>query len=504
MSLHSLTTDRLRRLLVEIRRQHLPVEVDLASDILGPGGGVYVKAGTPVTTRHITWVETRNPASKTHPTFIDIQLRRTDPGDVDDLPLKLGAHDDVGSSRKAARAAADAVGRQARDTARVVRSLHERLRQRKTQTRMSAPELAASFDEFDREYRRLRQVVRVAVDEFLGGNTLAMDFIADHDLERVEVRHAMRVATLATELRVRAHGDRLDDDAFRRSLVDLFVAGFLHDGGMWDEPFCFARDHETRGASLAHSALGEAALTVEKLILFHSDWEALVGSSAVGFVRLSDGPLYERRTGEASSLRADSDLLLLSDDERGGALALALAERWTSASDDTVVRVRGHRSEIDSLVNAVDGESGATYLAQLCNMDIESAAPRRAWVQLSGAVPVYEPRRGLSERLVRTPVDGYVAGSLGHGDDGASPHLVTLFAPGDSGREPLTSRTADDDDLWERRRAGRWYVPAGRYKNLLEWRVTGFLSPSEYESLLAPYEATARRRGLFNGTGGEE
>jgi hypothetical protein len=498
-----MTTERLRRLLVEIRKRDLPYEVALATDILGPGGGVYVKSGAPVTTRHITWFESRNPASKNRPTFIEVEIRREGEGAAspEDLraELDLSPVESGSSRRETARAAADAVGRQAKQTARIVRGLHDRLGHRYTRTQLSAPQVAASFQEFEREYRRLHDVVRVAVDEFLGGNTLVMDFIVDYDLERPDVRHAVRVGALATELRIRTDGERCDDDSFRRHLVDLFIAGFLHDGGMWNEPLNLPDDHEGRGAALAIGAVAdpEAAQVVEKLVLFHSDWDRLAGSESASFTRLPDGPLYERRFSPGDNAGSD----VLSEDERQGALALALAERWISDSDESVVRARSHRDLLDGLVTHVDVAPSGAYVAALCNMEIESVAPRRAWVALSGQLPLQRPTKGTgSERLVRTKVDGLTAGSLGHGDDGASPHFITLFAAAAGGkRKPLEGARADDDALWERRGGldRRLYVPGGRFKNLLSWEVTGFLSAEEYDGILLPYENQARRRGLL-------
>ena len=501
----SLNTERLRRLLVEIRKRDLTCEVCLAEDVIGPGGGIYVRAQTPVTTRHITWFESRNPSSKNRPTFMEVEIHHradSDPADVTtELAAELGlsSSEEGGDRRTRAREAADAVGGQAKTAAKTVRNLHQMLGNRYTRTQLSAVEVAGSFREFEREIRRLHNVVSVAVDEFLGGNALVMDFIVDYDLERPDVRHSVRVGALATELRIRSQAECCEDDAFRRELAHLFVAGFLHDSGMWNEPYCFAKDHEVRGAALVGAVLEEKALAeaVEKLVLFHSDWEALARAETVSFRRLSEGDLYERSF-EAQQ-GAGGDCLVLSESERCSGLALALAERWVSDGDEALVRARTNRDVLDKLVQGVALPPSAEFVTALCNMEIECVAPRRAWVNLTGTVPVHSPRGTRTDRYVRTKVDGYTAGSLGHDDDASSPHLITLFAPGAGGkRRALTAIKPDDEGLWERRGAGRrWHIPAGRHRSLLSWEVTGFLTQEEYDTILAPYEAQGRRRGLL-------
>lgn len=70
----SLNTEKLRRLLVDIRKRQLPYDLCLTEDIRGPGGGIYVVAHTLVSTRPITWFESRNPAPDRMPTFMEVVL----------------------------------------------------------------------------------------------------------------------------------------------------------------------------------------------------------------------------------------------------------------------------------------------------------------------------------------------------------------------------------------------------------------------------------------------
>jgi hypothetical protein len=284
--------------------------------------------------------------------------------------------------------------------------------------------------------------------------------------------------------------------------VDLFLAGFLHDSGMWDEPYCFAEGHETRGAALAAGAVGDQAsgLRVEKLVLFHSELAALVTATTPRFRRTEGDELYEIRYDEGAD--ADPEIVSLTDDERALAVALALTETWVTGIDQVQFRFRNRRLLLKELVQHAHPGPGAQLLAALCNLDVETVAPRRAWVTLTGSVPVQDPDHARGERYLRVPLDGCTAASLGHGDDGGAPHLLLLFGRQRGGsRAPLQVLKPTDAALWERSGGPgcRCYIPGGRYKNLLAWEVTGFLAADEYDAIAGAYEREARRRGLFEG-----
>ncbi|MFH1569886.1 MAG: hypothetical protein ABIL09_17975, partial [Gemmatimonadota bacterium] len=401
-------------------------------------------------------------------------------------------------ARDRARQTAGAVGRQADVAARAVRRLHEGLGHRFARTQLSSPQIIASFQEFDREFRKLDAAVRAAVEEYLGGNALVLDFIVDHDLERPAVRHAVRVAALATQLLVCCPPADVGESDRREELVHLFLGGFLHDCGQWDEPWCFAEGHEVRGAALAAAAvrLDEAAPRLEKMILFHSDLEALATSGGAAFVRLEGEQLYRRLVADDADRALDqagraAGAAALDERDRRDALALGLAERWVSELDEVQFRNRNHRDLLAELVGCTGREPAAAFVAALCNMEVEVIAPRRASVVLAGELPVSVPRSGRRERLARVPMDGYTAGSLGHDEDAAAPHLITLLAPdGSTGSRPLKAVPAGSRSLWERAAGAdsRLYVAGGRFKSMLGWQVTGFFGAAEYERILGPYE----------------
>jgi len=492
----SLNTEKLRRLLVEIRKRQLPYTVCLAEDIRGPGGGIYVFAQTPVSTRHITWFESRNPAPGRMPTFMEVVLVGPDSAPAEVVPDDLGLFADGAAEDTRGRAldVAGAVARQAGTAARLVRGIHEQLGRGFGRTQMSSPQIMASFQEFEREFRKLHQAVRCAVEEYLGGNALVFDLISDHDLERPAVRHAVRVASLATQLLVRCHPEEVDDDVFDEELVHLFLGGFLHDCGSWDEPYCFVDGHEARGAALAAAVDGQGAgPRLEKLVLFHSDLVGLAGPGACGLFRLEGPELYRRVLGGDA---VDSDTVLDERDRRS-ALALALAERWITDLDEIQFRFRNHRDLLNEFVEQVGASPYNQYVAVLCNMEVEVVAPKGAWVSLTGTVPMSAPGSRRRGRVSRVEVDGYLAGSLGHDEDAASPHLITLFGPGTKGRpRPLGKVGARSAALWDRTTGPdhRCYVAGGRFKSMLSWEVTGFLGEEEYARILGPYDRELQKR----------
>lgn len=492
----SLNTEKLRHLLVDIRKQQLPYSVCLADDIRGPGGGIYVKAMTPVSTRHITWFESRNPAPGRMPSFMEVVIVGADDAPIEGLPAELDAAADGAAedARTRARNAAEAVGRQADAAARLVRGLHEQLGRNFGRTQLSSPQVIGSFQEFDREFRKLHQAVHLAVDEYLGGNSVVFDLIAEHDLERPAVRHAVRVAALATQLLVRCRTSGDDDGDPDGELVHLFLGSFLHDCGMWDEPYCFAEGHEERGAALAAAVqIDGAGPRLEKLVLFHSDLARLGTQDAASLIRLEGQELYRRVYGPETDAGEDT----VDTRDRRGILALALAERWVTDLGEIQFRFRNHRDLLEEFVGYLGESTYSSYVAALCNMEVEVVAPRRAWVTLAGNVPMSTPGKRRNSRMERVDVEGYLAGSLGHDEDGASPHLITLFAPGPKGRPVALGKVnARAAALWDRATGAdhRCYVAGGRFKSMLTWEVTGFLGEDEFARILGPYDRELHKR----------
>ena len=91
----------------------------------------------------------------------------------------------------------------------------------------------------------------------------------------------------------------------------------------------------------------------------------------------------------------------------------------------------------------------------------------------------------------------YEAGSMWHTDDLYSPHLITLFMRrGDGSRAKAEYVNPHESSLWERAAGpdSRMYLPDGRYRNNLSFRVTGFMSEEVFVKVLGEYEQELKRR----------
>ena len=83
----SMSTERLRHLLQEIRQRELDYRICSAEDVIGPGGGVYITAKSEIEARHLDWIERRNPAAEGG-TYMDVlvmrgEVQRAAPADLD-------------------------------------------------------------------------------------------------------------------------------------------------------------------------------------------------------------------------------------------------------------------------------------------------------------------------------------------------------------------------------------------------------------------------------------
>lgn len=81
-----------------------------------------------------------------------------------------------------------------------------------------------------------------------------------------------------------------------------------------------------------------------------------------------------------------------------------------------------------------------------------------------------------------------------------SPHLVLLFAPdagaNDGGKQRLGYVSPHEDGFWRppADASRRAYVAAGRHREHVGLRVTGFMSEDIYNNILGEYELVLRRQ----------
>jgi hypothetical protein len=146
-----------------------------------------------------------------------------------------------------------------------------------------------NLQELEGRIKHFHTAVRAAIDEYLIGNTLIMDLIARHDLATRTIQHALNVAVFATELASQAllKGDLCaavagDPDAggnavqsadLKRDLAEIFLGGFMHDCGLWNEDPASDEGHEVSGTQLISQIpeIVELLPSLMQIVLFHSD-----------------------------------------------------------------------------------------------------------------------------------------------------------------------------------------------------------------------------------------
>lgn len=556
----TLSVGRLRRLLPEIEERGLDMTLCPTQDIPGPGGGIYITAQTPLTAKHVDWLERRNPSPDT-PAYLEVAFVRrtpedgTTPGTQTEPPAGLDISDEVppseGEREARAQQVSKGVATSARDVAARAQGMYQLLR-RTDSVDLSGPDTEAGLREFERSFSLFHGAVKKALGEYLQGNTLVMDLILRFHLDRPTVRHGLAVAAFATEMAALLALRDSDPDTevdpaqvlhsyfgdltpaqlqeqlgepeagmspeeigegrlrlFRNELVEIFLGGFMHDCGLWTEPGFLQEGHEAKGRRLIGQTdeVRQYAPSLAKTVLFHSDIARLARKpAAVEIAENPDDPLHasyrkefcdtaeEARTmAELQSGDVHAEVLSAADLRK--ILPVALGEHYISQTQD--VYDKSPVEVVTDLAHHVRGGQFLRYLVVLCNSRVEILAPRRALVALEGHVPVFTATAKNPRKVQRLDVDGYDAGSLHHGSDRNSPHLVTLFiCRRDGSRVKAEYVGPQDPGLWERT-AGpghRMYLPAGRHRNSISYRVTGFMSEDVYVKILGAYEQELKRR----------
>jgi hypothetical protein len=549
-----LDTERLRVFIKDVAERGLNYSVCPQRDLAGPGGGVFVPAGTPLEEKHLYWLESRNPAPGS-PTFVDVVFYRGTPDAANSALAPAEAVPELATAPAkpvgARRSKAQDLSGRVRARARAVVDQGERMAKAIEQLNRDGDRISAEVEEgrkeFERLFKSLHTAVKGAVDEYLNGNTLVMDLISQFQLDKEEVRHGLSVAAfsteLATQLGLKEHiesktlkgyfGDispaellcRLgsspsaaawmsDEDLeeirmelFKLELVEIFLGGFMHDCGLWGEEAAPAEGHEARGAKIIASmhALDGFVPTLTKVVLFHSD---ILRLAQHGGAVLVEEATSGRRSFKREFYPAEADALVavqlrpgnfrattLSEDDLRKVVPVALAERYIT---HTEIGFGKSRAEvIEDLAQHASGGSFLRYMVVLCNAQLEPVAPRRAYVRLKGHITILVNSEKGTRRSQRVVVTGCDAGSIHHGNDKNSPHFITLFyRVGRTGRERAEYTSSLEGGLWDRAVGPpfRMYVPAGRYRNSLSFEVTGFLSEESYRKVLGEYEQQFSRR----------
>jgi hypothetical protein len=186
--------------------------------------------------------------------------------------------------------------------------------------------------------------------------------------------------------------------------------------------------------------LGEVqqyAPSLVKIVLFHSDVLRL--ADRCGVVKVIEDPDdaenftfkrdFYRTTQEARSaleMRPGNFMArVLSQADLRKVMPVALAERYITQTQNLHAKTRWE--VIGELARYVKDGLFLRYVVALCNAQVEVVAPRRAWVRLKGLLTVAVEDRKEGKKAVRLDVSDFEGGSIHHGGDRYSPHLITLF-----------------------------------------------------------------------------
>jgi hypothetical protein len=504
-----MTTRSLRDILRRVQQQDLGFRVLIARDVIGPGGAVFIAAHAQLTERHLTWLEQRNPVAGA-PTYVEVVFaqERASASLADHVEVAAEAPETATERRGRAAALSRQVGARAEEVARQAREVYRLVGETAfSEAALRNPRVQENLHQLEERLHRFHSAVRAALDEYLAGHPLIMELIAQLEPGTRAVTHGLNVAVLATELAsqilLKDAGDRLEAEPLRKELVEVFVGGFLHDCGLWNQSLSAGQAHEVAGARLVWhlSSLRELAPDLVKIVLFHSEALRMAARPALVQVishaddpeRLSFACEFHSSAQEAQRALARrsgaSRAELLDEEDLRKVLPVAMAEYCITQAEGFYARTR---PEIIARLAAPAGEGlYARYAVALCNAQVEVVAPRRAWVALDGHIPL-----PLAEGQ-RLDLKGFSAGSLLHGNDPFSPHLIALWGPGPEGRpEKLAYLAPQDSRLWERQLAPahRFYVPAGRYRASLALQVTGFMSETAYANVLGECEQALRQQ----------
>ena len=512
MNAVSMSTKNLRAILRKIQDRDLGYRVCAARDIAGPGGGVFIAANAELAQRHLSWLEQRNPARKMGPTYVEVVF-------VQKSPAPLPAELDLPSEAPEAPEAQRERERRAVEISRQVISRGEDVVQKAidvfriigdaplTVSGLRRPEAEATLQGLGQELRLFHRAALVALEEYLQGNTLIMDLIAEYDGPAM-MRHGLSVAVFAAELCSQARRDP-DEPHELHEMAEIFLGGFLHDCALWGEPLSLEEGHERMGAKLVWSTpdLGDLAPHLVNMLLFHSDIVRLATRS--GLVQLIEHPddpeqtslnrEFYRTSGEAraalTARRAQVRGQLLVEADVRTILPVALAEHYITQTEGFDGRSRPE--VVSHLAQYASKGIFLEYMLALCNTQVEPTAPRRAYVKLDGHITAVVQGEGNSRTMQRVSVRGFEAGSISHGNDIYSPHLIVLYVVDEHGnRKEAPYVPPQDGTLWGRTVApgARMYVPAGRFKSSLSLEVTGFMSEEVYDRILGGYERELKRQ----------
>ena len=551
----SLSTERIRHLLQEFEEKGRRLAIHPSKDIPGPGGGVYITSQTPLNAKHLDWFESRNLSLEAETyvevSFVregEGSASSREVRDADQLPRELDIPEESPKSEEEKGKRAEVTSKRVVTTAKKVAGDADKVYRAVGQMDFSMeelgkPDVQESLREFERSIGQFQSAVKKALDEYLNGNTLVMDLIVKFKLDKATVRHALGVAAFATEMaallalrdeeserQMESYfgdlsneelfgdlGEELPEEIteelvrearyqlFSTELVEIFLGGFLArlrsvDGAVPSPGGARGQRRQAHLSDRGSPTLRTGACQDRAVPLrYRATGQEVRRRQDHGKARRpSQDVVQERvlRPHRGRSLRRSScvtgsshaDILSAADLRK--ILPVALAEYYISHTGD--VYNKPHVDVANELAQHIRGGAFQKYMVVLCNSRVDIIAPRRSLVRLGGHISVIVDARGKeSRRAHRLELEEYDAGSLQHGGDRNSPHLITLFLRrGDGSREKAEYVSPHEASLWERAAGldSRMYIPTGRYRNTITFRVTGFMSEEVYEKILGEYE----------------
>jgi hypothetical protein len=544
MNAVSMSTRSLRDILNKAEEKGLGFKVCMGRDVAGPGGAVFIKAHTELTERHLTWLEQRNPFRDRVATYVEVVfLEGSAPGSLpDEIGRQAQPAEKARQRRKRAERGsrevterAEAVSHQAQEVFRLIGDLAF------PESALRHPKVQANLQELDERIRHFHAAVRSALDEYLAGNTLIMDLISQYGLGSRVLQHGLNAAVLATEIasqvlvadrekeagaesaapaedRSVEQGDAEEasmemeeqpvepQEGLKRELAEIFLGGFMHDCGLWSGELNPEEGHEAAGARLIHSipSIGDLAPALIRIVLFHSEISRLANKAGVVEI------IEEREEGKVSfdaefySTAEDAQAALrlrpgrfraevVSQRDLGAILPVAMAEHYLTRREGFDAQSPG--SIVGRLAGDVRGGLYERFIVAMSN--VQGVAPRRAYAILEGTISVLVEEEDGSRRRQSLNLTGCEGCSIGHGDDLYSPHLILLFGvDADGRREKLEYVDPRDGFLWGHalRPKKRMYIAAGRHREELTVRVTGFMNGEVYGNVLGEYEQELKRQ----------
>ena len=199
----SMNIKTLKALVRKAADHELGYKVCSAEDIMGPGGGVFIAANTELTHRHLAWIEQRNPARKTSPTFVEVVFTQhsTVPTIAAEFDEAVSEPPETKSERqrRATEISREVISR-GEDVVHEANAIFQVIGDAPiTLEILQGKALEEGLANLGWHLQLFHRIVAKALNEYLDGNTLIMDLITEYQGPHI-VRHGLKVAVFAVEM----------------------------------------------------------------------------------------------------------------------------------------------------------------------------------------------------------------------------------------------------------------------------------------------------------------